>query len=337
MSFAGWGYNRDKEKLSQINYALICGVKSKLPVYLEYYKGEIKDISTMTNMLKQLPDSLKKKCMFVTDKGFSSKASISYMLEKDIHFLVSLPFTMEFSIKTIEKADNMLSLPSNTQKIGNDIIQMVTLHNEEWPESKKKVTVFVYRNDSLRLSAKKEIDLEIAEASSIINKDSENARKDSLVLKYYHCRKKYKGEEGEYIFTLRDDIYSSIKHTGYLVAISSKLDNAYEALRIYRDKDIVEKGHDTYKNRLGLERMRIHSDNRLEGFRLVSFIALTLRMWIHRGMVNAGLDSKYTVDEMFRIISAHKVHIMEDGTELVSTSSSTQKEIYKAMGIKKPV
>ena len=46
-----WGYNRDKEKLPQINLCLLQGEKSGLPVFQTEYSGSLKDVSTLKTTL----------------------------------------------------------------------------------------------------------------------------------------------------------------------------------------------------------------------------------------------------------------------------------------------
>ena len=47
-----WGYNRDKEKLPQINICMLLGEESKLPVFQTVYSGSLKDVSTLKTTLQ---------------------------------------------------------------------------------------------------------------------------------------------------------------------------------------------------------------------------------------------------------------------------------------------
>ncbi|MBU2055017.1 MAG: hypothetical protein KKC25_08560, partial [Proteobacteria bacterium] len=48
--FIKWGHNRDKEKLPQLNLAMLFGQKSALPVYYHRVPGNISDVSTLRNL-----------------------------------------------------------------------------------------------------------------------------------------------------------------------------------------------------------------------------------------------------------------------------------------------
>ena len=51
-----WGYNRDKEKLPQINLGMVFGQPSLLPIFYNLYQGSIRDVSTLKNILEFLSD-----------------------------------------------------------------------------------------------------------------------------------------------------------------------------------------------------------------------------------------------------------------------------------------
>jgi transposase len=51
----------------------------------------------------------------------------------------------------------------------------------------------------------------------------------------------------------------------------------------------VEKGFWKYKNSLGLERLRVHSDERAQNKTFIAFIALILASHVHNTMKNKEL------------------------------------------------
>jgi transposase len=68
-------------------------------------------------------------------------------------------------------------------------------------------------------------------------------------------------EDNEYTVNLREDVVEmELETAGWLVAISNFVTDAKEAIRIYREKDIVEKGFCRLKNALDMGRLRVHSE-----------------------------------------------------------------------------
>lgn len=341
MGIAGYGYNRDHDSLAQINSCLVCGEKSRMPVAQETYEGEIKDISTLRNMLCVHGSHFLDSAMIVTDKGFASKSNIAAMLDGPLKtdFLTSLSFVMNFPREAIEKVRGEIDKPMHTISIGNDILQGMALPEPvQWPGCPEgtRVNVFVYHNRKASLKSEEDLNVRLSLLYKLIREDPEKACSSKDVLKYFKVRKKYNGAPGELAFTLRDDVVEAeLAHKGWLVCISNRITDAEQAIRIYRDKDVTEKGHFRTKDLIGLHRLRVHADSAAKPLLLVGFFALVLQMWVHIRMDKANLYKTYTMDEMFRTVATHIVHVVK-GERIVSPSTSKQKEIYKAMGCKVP-
>ena len=77
---AEWGYNRDKEKLPQINVCMLLGEKSRLPILQAIYSGSLKDVSTLKSMLQMASNLNLDNMSVVMDKGFASTKNINAML-----------------------------------------------------------------------------------------------------------------------------------------------------------------------------------------------------------------------------------------------------------------
>jgi transposase len=60
---------------------------------------------------------------------------------------------------------------------------------------------------------------------------------------------------------------------GYLVPLSNEIKDPVEALKAYRNKDVVEKGFDNLKNRLDMKRLRVHLEANMEGRLFIQLIA----------------------------------------------------------------
>lgn len=80
-----WGYNRDKEKLPQINLGMVFGQPSLLPIFYNLYQGSIRDVSTLKNILEFLSDFKLRNVTFLLDKGFYSTNNLIGMRKKGKH------------------------------------------------------------------------------------------------------------------------------------------------------------------------------------------------------------------------------------------------------------
>jgi len=71
-----------------------------------------------------------------------------------------------------------------------------------------------------------------------------------------------------------------------------------ETLRVYRDKDYVEKCFDDLKNQLDIKRLRIHTSSTLDGRLFVQFIASIYMSALRKKMRDVGLIKKYTLRKL---------------------------------------
>jgi hypothetical protein len=84
IDFVRRGYNRDKEKLPQINLLIVSGEESHMPLYFKVLPGSIKDVSTLCETLDILDAIDVKRLHSVMDKGFYSQNNIDAMYDKHI-------------------------------------------------------------------------------------------------------------------------------------------------------------------------------------------------------------------------------------------------------------
>ena len=69
-------------------------------------------------------------------------------------------------------------------------------------------------------------------------------------------------------------IAEKARNYGYFALLSNEIKDPYEALSLYRSKDIVEKAFGNLKERLNFRRMQVSSELSLNGELFVEFIAL---------------------------------------------------------------
>ncbi len=82
-----YAHNRDKEKLPQMNLAILFGQKGRLPVYFQRTPGNITDVTTLHNLLKTFKALEKKTIHYVMDKGDSIvRKTLMNCLRREINF-----------------------------------------------------------------------------------------------------------------------------------------------------------------------------------------------------------------------------------------------------------
>ena len=329
-----WGYNRDKEKLPQINFGMVFGQPSLLPIFYNLYQGSIRDVSTLKNILEFLSDFKLKNVTFLLDKGFYSTDNIIVMRRKGLHFITPLPFTVKQAQELIEKHENEIIDISNALRVNKQILYCV----------KDKITVesyslnaYLYFDKRKSLEGEERLIERIIEAEEKVEErhfqDREAVRKylsqyAAELEKFFDIRK-VKGS-----FVLRRDkgrIDKVIKQMGYVIILSSRSMNPRQIILLYRNKDCVEKCFDNMKNELSTNRLRVHSTESMEGRLFITFISLILSSWIHKTMREKALSKKYTLEEIMYELKKLKVIQLQNQRRVITEITKTQKELFKKL------
>jgi transposase len=333
ISTAEWGYNRDKESLPQINVCMLLGEKSRLPILQVVYSGSLKDVSTLKNTLQLASNLNLNNISLVMDKGFASAKNINTMLPETsaTRFLIALPFTMAFAKNQVTSETKDIDCVENTILVGSDVLRGITKRRTWNP--KHDVYTHVYMNPDAAIQARNKLYGKAQELIAQVKRNPEENFDCPDVKKYLIVRKSDKSEAG-YTVNIRHDVISDeLATAGWLVIISNHVDNAENAIHIYRDKDVVEKGFQRMKNCLDLARLRVHSDNAMQNKVFVGFIALIITAHIHKVMSENRMYKDWTMKKMIKVLERLKVHYIKND-RIISPLTKEQKGIFEAFNLK---
>jgi len=128
-------------------------------------------------------------------------------------------------------------------------------------------------------------------------------------------------------------IDAALARMGMFVLITNTDLTGEQVLQLYREKDGVEKCFDSLKNNLSLKRLRIHSQEALEGLLFIEFISLILYSAISKGIRESGLNTSLTIPEiLFELRKIKKIRFGRKKT-IISEISKNQRNILDAFGI----
>ena len=331
-----WGYNRDREKLPQVNLCMLLGEKSGLPVYQTIYSGSLKDVSTLKATLAQASGVSLNKLLLVMDKGFCSTKNINTMLKdsENIRFVVAAPFTLSFVKKQIQSEKKDIDCLQNTIVIGEDILRGVT-KERSWGDN-RTIFAHTFYNAVKAVKLRENLYAHV----TLLKQEAEKDLKNPLYLTefghYLIIRKSEKNALGYTVNIRQEVVDKELEHSGWLVLLSNDVSNPQEAISIYRMKDVVEKGFLRLKNCLDLGRLRIHSDKSMQNKVFVGFIGLILMAGIHKVMLEQGLYRNMTMKKLVKTLEKLRIQYI-NGNRILYPVTKEQKEIFKAFGLKVPV
>jgi len=327
-----WGYNRDKEKLPQINFGMLFGQPSLLPIFYNVYQGSIRDVSTLENMLKYLAHFKFRNVTFLMDKGFYSAENITEMKKKRLNFIIPLPFTVNEAQNMIEKHQNDIIDVSNAFRANKQILYCV---RDKIIIEQNTLNAYIYFDKRKKLDSEERLLEKIMEAEEKVEKRhfenrervekyiSQNA---SGLKEFFEIRK----TKGAFVLKRdREKIEKAIRQMGYVIILSSRSMKGEEIILLYRNKDCVEKCFDNMKNELSTNRLRVHSKEGMDGRLFVSFITLILYSWINKTMREKNLSKKYTIEEVMYEIKKLKIIELANENKVLTEISKNQKDLFK--------
>jgi transposase len=335
-----WGYNRDGEKLPQINFCLLYGENSGLPIYSLSYSGSLKDVSTLTTTLKQFK-MLNNGIVFqiVTDKGFYSKKNINNLLNensKDFKFVMAVPVNNNLAKNLIEeytKSISDLKKIDNSIAIGNDVVYGETT-KIPWVNEKVTTELYchIYYNSFNAENARRNLISCVKVLENEANIDPENCKLKKEYQKYLIFKKSKKSNSGYTVQINATVIEKELINSGWLILFSNHITDKETALSIYRNKDVVEKGFLRLKNNLGLYRLRVHSDRNTNSKLFVAFISLIIMSHIHKVMIDHNFYKSMTMKDLIKTVEKLLVVTIK-GERIEYPLTKEQKMIFDAFKI----
>lgn len=333
--FIKWGYNRDKEKLPQLNLAMLFGQKSALPVYYHRIPGNISDVSTLRNLLLTFKALNVTRLHYVMDKGFYSKKNVDALVENRDRFTLSVPLTNKWLLQTIDDIFEKIHGPEGYRKLDDEILYV---HSRlyPWGKENRRCYLHMYYNATNRARDVDKFNEELLQYKGEIESgrsvaDHQTAYEDFLIQKTTPKR----GLQVSFNSVAVSKHIS--RYAGFQALLSNGIKDPVEAMRVYRDKDAVEKCFDDLKNSLDMKRLRMHTSATVDGRLFVQFIALILISAIRKELRSSGLIEKYTVRELLQEMKTlTKVKYSGKYGYILTEITKAQRDILKALDIQLP-
>ena len=291
-----WGYNRDKEKLPQINMGLYYGETSGLPLYYRVYPGSISDKAHLKYMVadNELTDS--KKLKYVMDRGFYSSDNLNYLVSKGHRFVIALPSSLKYCRELINKHRNEL-INVSEYKLGKGLPYGKAY---EVTELGFRMIVHLYYDPEKALKESEALYELVERMENDLNNMEEPPDRKLRYDKFFFINR---SKDGKLAFVKNHKaIDEALAACGFfLIAETDFTKDSKEILNIYRTRDVVEKSFDDLKNDIDFKRLHAHSSETVSGKIFVSFISLIVRSYMLKHLADLNLTQKKVVIELDKI------------------------------------
>ena len=323
-----WGYNRDKESLPQLNFAMYYGQQSMLPLYYCVYPGSVPDKTHLEYMLRDNELIGCKGTKYVMDRGFFTADNLRFMTEAGSRFIISVPNSNLFAKDLIDKYRNQIVNRSEC-RLGKNLPYVKAVIREDFGI---RVKAHIYYNPA---KAAAEEEILFAELERCEHALSEMSEPPARSLHYDRYFKINRPKDGGVAF-IRDNekINAIISRLGFFIIVETDFEaSSLEVLMTYRQRDVVEKSFDDLKNELDMKRIHCHNGDTTEGKMFVAFFALVLRSCMQNKLREYMSETSISFSSVLKELRKLKYVHTHDGKKLLSPVTKKQREILIACGL----
>jgi transposase len=327
LDIAEWGYNRDGEKLQQVNIGMFYGAESRLPVYYDMYNGSIADKSRLTFMMEGAEKLGISSTRFVFDRGFMTEENLKYMRREGNLFITAFPGHMTEAKNIIDGCKGAIRKSANRISAFDVYAVPVDINIYGFP-----MKAHVYYDPQKQALDEKELFAHIEKLKDNLEKISSD---NSVTKKYTDFFKVEKKKREKFSFEPDNEkIDERLSRTGFFILLSNDSDvSSCDALRIYRGKDAIEENFDQLKNSLDFRRLRTHLNKTTDGKVFVGFLALILRSYLLRKVKDNPETKHLTLNKALLELRKIRSVTFEDASRALMPLTKLQRTILDAIGI----
>jgi len=283
------------------------------------------------------------KVSVVLDRGFYSRDNINELYRNHQKFIVGVKLGLGYVKDVLEEERENLHLWSNLDSQFNTYAVNRTIewdYEQDRPykgdtlHGKRRAYLLVFYNPEK--AAKDQADMNDY-LTSLYNDLMENTRKEYRQKdydKYFEVIDTPK--RGRKVKPREEAMREAARNYGYFALLSNEVKDPFEALSLYRSKDIVEKGFGNLKERLNFRRMQVSSELSLNGKLFVEFIALIYMSYFKKKMQDAKLFQKWTIQTLLDELDVIERFEAPGHGRLLGEVTKQQQELYAYLGVEPP-
>ena len=341
---AKYGKNKEGDDLPQVNLALLYGELSRLPVYFRKLAGNISDVTTIRNLIRDIDFLDMEKLNFVLDRGFFSESNINDMMKHHHKFLIGASVSLKIIRKHLDnvRGEKLISWENYHDDTGLYIMSF----SDEWDyqeeksrtgetvEAKKRIYIHLYFNDQRCTDERVSFSKYLTRLQQELESGNRKEEHEHAYSRFFEVHETPK--RGIRITPKEDAIRKKQLDFGYFALMSNGIKDPVEAIRIYRTRDLIEKSFANLKERLDMRRMSVSSAENFEGKLFVQFVALMYLSYIKKMMEKHGLFNNYTMESLLDDLDIIEYYQQPGKAHHLSEITKKQAALYDAMEVSQP-
>ena len=320
-----WGYNRDGERLPQINLGCYLSQETGLPVFYVTYPGSIVDKSHLSYMMAYNAELGIKDVGFVMDKGFCTTDNVRYLKASRLDFVLGVEIGHKATKGAVDAVrEGMVSMRNRTQ-------QGVYAKTVRGMFYGAYTTMHVYHDPSLAERQRRDLFRTVEAWEERLSQLKQLTIREAKRYQAYFSIDLAK--DGSFVFERDyDKIDSAAKNNGYFCILTNTEMDSSGVLEVYRRKDMLEKGFDDLKNHIDMKRMHTHTTATTDGKLFLAFCALIAVSELQVKLGAMMKEKSWSKDAVIAEMEKIKVVSAPDGRRLMNPITKTQRLILEALG-----
>ncbi len=334
------GRNKEHDKLDQINLLMVFDQDTDIPVFYRKTRGNITDVTTVTNTLHDLQGIGIHHAALVLDRGFYSKDNVIEMLKKRYAFTLGTKVSLVFVKDAIRAARDHMMHPSSfddAHRVFHSVVPIpFAVPIRGLGPNERKAYLHLYCNKEKEADDVTALMARIKKLRMQLETGKITASRKELS-SYFTLTIAKDTDEITAFTENRELITDAMNRCGFFALLTSEkeLDSA-QVLSIYRKKNKVGKSFNNLKDRLSLRRTRCSRDESLSGKIFIQYIALILVSRIRKIMKERQLYDNFTYQQLLDEIEVIEYFTYRNRAGHWGVITEKQGNILKAFAVDLP-
>lgn len=307
---AAFGHNKEDPDMAMLKIALLIDECSGEPLYYKVLDGSVSDVTLLRNLFVDLAKLDADKINLVLDRGFCSEKNFQMMFRNNVGFVAGLRSDLKIAQQAVDEYSSqlLLALP---QKHSTEIDCYYVTKQIEWYSSshthgKEYSPFYIHIYYDLHKEASEKCNMTALVESFQLRLKKGSVPNSPYFREFFKLKGTAKKEDPPAKRYEFDTVAWAkfVKSCGFFVLGSNEISSAPEALNIYRQKDVVEKAFNNYKDKCGGRRMRCQETS-LDGKVFIIYLSLCLRLMLQRRLEKAKrnpMDTPRIIQELNNIL-----------------------------------
>jgi transposase len=290
---ARYGFNKAHDGLKTIKLLTLYSIENRQPIVFTKQPGNLPDVTSVTNAIRQLTALGVKTTEIITDNGYYSEQNFSELLQAGFDFITLAKTNIQWIKPEVDKQREALDGFGSLCPYDQSIHGVCVLLKHDFEKTRKyanqksgaaagstetftrRIYLHIYFNLARHNAAKAAFDTDMFELKTLLENgtsmDDLSATAREKVKKYFTVKK-----WGNKITAVPNNkaMKEANQYHGYFVLVSNKERDPFECLRKYRKRETIESFFEAEKQHADGTRPRVWSGDTLRGRMFVQFVAL---------------------------------------------------------------